>query len=387
MRIKWLKLCQVIILGITIGISPTYSTVVSLAESQTAQATFSFGNVTGYSGDEVCVPLKITNNPGIAAFCFRIEYDAEALTPISVEKGSLLTKGFLSSKEEEDRGAFTFLWYHTGNIQGDGELAVIRFKVSAAADGEYPLTVKYIADDICNAALETIPCLVQNGSVCVEPKLTHISLELPNKRSYWEGEALDLTGMTVTAHFQNNTTKEVFDYTCTGYDSKPGTKIITISWRGMTSTFEVEVKAVKLSSIKLTTMPTKTTYLEGKESFDPTGGKVTLTYNNGSSEVIELTSEMISGFDNTKVGKQILTVTYGNFTDTFEIEIIAYLPGDVNGDNNVNMKDYSLFRQYLSGWEVKIESAVADVNGDNTINLKDLALLRQWLNGWDVELH
>ena len=52
----------------------------------------------------------------------------------------------------------------------------------------------------------------------------------------------------------------------------------------------------------------------------------------------------------------------------------------------MNMKDYALFRQYLTGWDVDIELAVADVNDDAIINMKDLALLRQWLTGWEVEL-
>lgn len=119
--------------------------------------------------------------------------------------------------------------------------------------------------------------------------------------------------------------------------------------------------------------------------------------NTANGSIVELVFKVK---DDAGFGQTAITITYDEeniYNSEFEnvffevlpnsIEILKYQSGDINGDDSVNMKDYSLFRQYLSGWEVKIESAVADVNGDNTINLKDLALLRQWLNGWDVELH
>lgn len=79
----------------------------------------------------------------------------------------------------------------------------------------------------------------------------------------------------------------------------------------------------KLESIEVTTLPTKLEYLEGKDTLDVTGGKLKLTYNNGTSEVIDLTPNMVSGFDNTQVGPQTLTVTYKGKITTFEVEIVA----------------------------------------------------------------
>ena len=98
-------------------------------------------------------------------------------------------------------------------------------------------------------------------------------------------------------------------------------------------------------------------------------------------------------------GQNSILITYDEeniFNSDFEnvffevipgsVEILKYQPGDLNRDDSVNMKDYALFRQYLTGWDVDIESSVADVTGDEVVNMKDLALLRQWLNGWDVVL-
>ena len=211
---------------------------------------------------------------------------------------------------------------------------------------------------------------------------------LPQKLAYIEGyEAFDPTGGKVTLTY-NNGTSEVIDLTAemvSGFDNAVvGKQTLTVTYGDFTDDFEVEIMAKKLSAIKLTTLPIKLEYTKEYEAFDPNGGKVTLIYNNGTSEVIDLIAEMVSGFDNTVVGKQTLTVTYGDFTDDFEVEIVDYLPGDVNGDDRVNMKDYSLLRQYLSGWDIDIGLAAANVNGDAIVNMKDLSLLRQWLNGWEV---
>ena len=69
-----------------------------------------------------------------------------------------------------------------------------------------------------------------------------------------------------------------------------------------------------------------------------------------------------------------------------EISVTDSIPGDVNGDTKVNMKDIVLIQQYLNGWDVKIDENAANVNGDKTINMKDVVLLQQYLNGWNVEL-
>lgn len=145
----------------------------------------------------------------------------------------------------------------------------------------------------------------------------------PDKLSYLEGAEFDPTGMEVTACYNNGTSETVSEYEINGYTSTPGTKTITVSFGGKSTTFQVTVTAKSLLGIQVMQLPEKLSYLEGKDTLDVTGGKLTLTYNNGTTEVIDLTTEMVSGFDNTQVGKQTLTVNYQDRTTTFEVEIIA----------------------------------------------------------------
>ncbi len=77
-----------------------------------------------------------------------------------------------------------------------------------------------------------------------------------------------------------------------------------------------------LDRIAVTTKPSRLNYFEAKDQLDVTGGKVTLYYDNGTAEEIDLTAEMVSGFDNTIVGEQVLTVTHEGFTATYTVTVL-----------------------------------------------------------------
>ena len=160
--------------------------------------------------------------------------------------------------------------------------------------------------------------------IVAEKSLTAIQVTtLPTKLEYYEYDTFDPSGMVVTAYFNNGTSEEVLDYTFGGYESiKPSMKTVKICYKGQTVSFPITVIPRPLRDISITP-PIQLKYLENKDKLDVTGGKLILTYNNGSTEVIDLTAEMVGGFDNSEVGPQTLTVTYQGKTTTFEVEIIA----------------------------------------------------------------
>jgi len=154
--------------------------------------------------------------------------------------------------------------------------------------------------------------------------LTSITVTPPNKSVYLEGDELDITGMTVTAHYNNGTTETLYrtgnnPYDVNGYTSTPGTKTIEVTYLGHVRTFTVTVTAKSLTGIKVTTKPTKLTYLEG-DSFSQTGMVVTAYYNNGTNAVI--TPDSVTGYSSTP-GVKTITVTYQGQTDTFTVTVNA----------------------------------------------------------------
>ena len=62
------------------------------------------------------------------------------------------------------------------------------------------------------------------------------------------------------------------------------------------------------------------------------------------------------------------------------------LPGDINGDGNVNNKDLTRLLKYLAGESVSVNELLLDTNGDGRVNNKDLTRLLRFVSGEDVEI-
>jgi len=115
----------------------------------------------------------------------------------------------------------------------------------------------------------------------------------------------------------------------------------------------------ELSDIGILKYPHKVTYLEGKDELDVTGGALTLFYADGTTDTVDVTADMVSGFDNTKVGIQTLTVAYGGLLTAFEVEIIEKSAVSVS----VTEKPAKL--AYLEGEELDTAGMVVTAYYDN----------------------
>ena len=93
------------------------------------------------------------------------------------------------------------------------------------------------------------------------------------------------------------------------------------------------VEEKKVRNIKITA-GFKINYFVGEE-IDLNGGQITVTYSDGSKETIDITEDMISGFNTSEVGTYTVTITYGDKTVTFEVNVTENpnIQGNA-GDNN-----------------------------------------------------
>lgn len=66
--------------------------------------------------------------------------------------------------------------------------------------------------------------------------------------------------------------------------------------------------------------PTKTTYNKGDE-LSLYGGKIAVTYEDGTYKNIDMTRSMVSGFNSNTAGTKLVTVTYEGFSDTFTVKV------------------------------------------------------------------
>lgn len=110
---------------------------------------------------------------------------------------------------------------------------------------------------------------------------------------------------------------------------------------------KVNVIAKELSSIEVSKNPTKTSYFIGSKNLDVTGGKLKLTYSNGTSEEVDMTADMCSAVDLSTAGTKTVTVTYQGKTTTFDVKVYdkkatALTLNGVDGKNIVEGTDLDL---------------------------------------------
>jgi hypothetical protein len=145
----------------------------------------------------------------------------------------------------------------------------------------------------------------------------------PNKTVYDAGEALDVTGIQVTAKFTDLSTERITINTSnvSGYDrNKAGEQTLVVTVDNKTATFTVTVRA--LSSIEIIKAPNKTVYDVGEE-LDLTGMIIQGTYSDASKKTIALNLVQVSGYNNRQAGEQTLAATVNNKTATFTVTVKA----------------------------------------------------------------
>ena len=87
-----------------------------------------------------------------------------------------------------------------------------------------------------------------------------------------------------------------------------------------------------------------------------------------------------------------------NHVDDFGVRIMAqgllsafekpvFTPGDIDGNDSVNLKDLVNLACYVAKWDnLNVQLLALDTNGDGIVDLNDVTHLARYLAGWDVEL-
>ena len=173
---------------------------------------------------------------------------------------------------------------------------------------------------------------------------TEISVTTPpTKTSYNAGESIDLTGMVVMATYSDGSTADVtsecsFSPASGAVVYEDTSKItITWSWEGTItySTSQSITVTRVLSSIAITTKPTKTSYVKG-EALSLSGMVVTASFSSGRTEAVtSYTSSPASGAALSTLGTTTVTVSYtengatktASFTVSVSVKTVTWAGG------------------------------------------------------------
>jgi len=147
----------------------------------------------------------------------------------------------------------------------------------------------------------------------------------PAKTTYYQNEDFDAAGLKIQAVMTDNTTQDVDLSQCTisGFNSAAvGAQTVTVTYNGVSTTFNVNVLTLELASISVASLPYVTEYYIG-EPFNAAGLAINKVYNSGLSVPIDSSLYTLSGYDSAAAGTKTITATFaeGGITKTASFNV------------------------------------------------------------------
>lgn len=171
-------------------------------------------------------------------------------------------------------------------------------------------------------------------------ELQEIQITTPGKSTYYVGDNFDATGMVVKAIYSNSAKQEERDVSnaisiINGTNLQLAQTSVTISYtdgeitKTTTQAIVVQEEIIEtpeetLEKIEVFELPAKSEYIKDVEQLELAGGIIKAIYSDETEEYIDMTNDAVTatGFDNTKLGTNTITISYNTKTTTFDVEII-----------------------------------------------------------------
>ena len=166
-----------------------------------------------------------------------------------------------------------------------------------------------------------------------ENTLLSITVVPPTKVVYTKGEIVNNIGLKVTANYTlGNQVLGSNEYEISNWNTNiVGTRTAKVTYQGLSSTFNYQVKekeipppVVTLMSIMVTS-PSKTSYIIG-ENLNTTGLTITANYSNNIKKSVNIKDCAITGFNSSSEGTIKVKVEYQGKIAYFNVKITAKTP-------------------------------------------------------------
>ena len=243
--------------------------------------------------------------------------------------------GVLLSKDGK-----TLIKYPSGKTEGSYKIpdSVVLIKKNAFAGNTYIKELKtshegVVLEDGAFGTREALKLVLDTSTDpdIEKPTINVTSIKVKGdtiKTNYEVGSKLDLSNSMLTVTFDNNTTKEVqiTEDMVSGFDAnKVGTQDVKVTYGGKETTFQVVVSekitpGITVSGIEIDGQKFVTNYNVGQD-LQLGSATINVKMSNGTTKVVNITSDMVSGYDKYKEGKQTVTVTYEGKTATIDVTV------------------------------------------------------------------
>ena len=219
--------------------------------------------------------------------------------------------------------------------------------------------------------------------VVVYNDVTRIEVISPNKTNYQYGENLDLTGAKIKAIREDGTEEflPIISNMVSGYSkTTPGQQIISVNYTDekgniFQGNFVVNVGEDYIKNYEFTS-PHKKTYEIG-ESLDLTGGEITEVYASGKKgNKVQITLDMVSGFESATIGTKKILVTYQDKQYHFQVTV-------QDGILGITIKNYPNKLEYKKGQDLNVTGGTLQVIKKSGIT--EVPITRDMVSGFNKD--
>ena len=276
--------------------------------SDESVATVENGVVTAKGAGNATITATITVNG--------IEYSAECAVTVVLLDSISVTK--LPTKTE---------YYVGGTLDTTGLEITATYTDGSTKIVDNGFVISGFASSVAGKNTITVAYDGKTATFDVEIKAPSIALSESNLAFDHAGTTKTLTATAVPSDSEivwkssDESVATVENGVVTAKGAGNATITATITVNGIEYSAECAVTVVLLDSISVTKLPTKTEYYVGG-TLDTTGLEITATYTDGSTKIVD-NGFVISGFDSSVAGKNIITVAYDGKTATFDVVIKA----------------------------------------------------------------
>jgi hypothetical protein len=149
--------------------------------------------------------VSMSGNPGIATFTLDLHFDKERIVPNETTAGANFAEAMSSTGESHVRA----FWYSLSNVDGDGVLFTVRFRILPEVSENTALTLS--AGDISNISFEDVDFALVGTTVMISPAtatepVISVTASVPDEDGYFDvtvlvGNNPGIATFTLDLHF------------------------------------------------------------------------------------------------------------------------------------------------------------------------------------------
>ena len=152
---------------------------------------------------------------------------------------------------------------------------------------------------------------------------------------------------------------------------KPGSSLVGDGDMTLYAVWKDENAAAQ--TLEISKLPNRTMFLQ-EEELDTAGMELSVYYSDGSGHAVT-DGYTLEGFSSAELGNVTVSVLCEGLTAQFDVQIVSYIPGDIDLNKSVNRDDVMALLWHISFPDRFPIGTPADFTGDNVVNRDDVMQL------------